>query len=107
MQLFEPVDNGGSIVTRFELYMDGGSGFGIVANLDYDLGALLIQTVTADKDGIPLVPGNKYYFKAIAYNIKGASEFSNEIVTAASALPVAPNAPYKVNSASSLTSIYL
>lgn len=28
VQMYEPRDNGGSIVTKFELYMDGGSGFG-------------------------------------------------------------------------------
>jgi hypothetical protein len=30
VQMYEPADNGGSIVTKFELYMDGGSGFGLV-----------------------------------------------------------------------------
>jgi len=63
--------------------------------------------VTADKDGNPLVAGNKYYFKLTAWNSKGESDFSDEIVVAASPLPTAPGAPYKVISKSSLTSIYV
>jgi len=63
--------------------------------------------VTVDKDGNPLVAGNKYYFKLTAWNSKGESDFSDEIVVAASPLPTAPGAPYKVISKSSLTSIYV
>lgn len=107
VRMYEPLDNGGSIVTKFELYMDGGTGFGLVASVDYDLGAQLIETVSIDKDGNNLVAGNKYYFKVKAYNVKGGSQFSHEIVAAASALPTAPAAPFKVNAQSSLTSIYL
>jgi hypothetical protein len=63
--------------------------------------------VTKDKDGNNLLPGNKHYFKVTAHNSKGMSDYSDEIVVAASPLPAAPGAPYKVISKSSLTSIFV
>ncbi len=107
LELYEPLDNGGSIVTKFEVYMDSGTGYGKIATVTYSLGANLAVPVTADKDGNALVAGKRYYFKYLAYNIKGASDYSNEVVAAASPLPTAPAAPYKVNSKSTLTSIYV
>ena len=107
LEVFEPLDNGGSIVTKFEVYMDSGTGYGLISTITYNLGSVFSVAVTADKDGTALVPGKKYYFKYLAYNIKGSSDYSNEIVSAASPLPVAPFAPTKVNSKSSLKSIYV
>ncbi len=105
--MFEPTDNGGSIVIKYSLYMDSGSGFTAIQTLNHQLGIALTFTVTQDKDGNPLVAGSKYYFKVTAWNSKGESDFSDEIVIAASPLPTPPGAPYKVISKSSLTSIYV
>jgi len=55
------------------------------------LSADMLVTVNKDKDGNNLIPGHKYYFKVIAYNSKGFSDYSHEIVVAASPLPATPS----------------
>ena len=51
--------------------------------------------------------GSKYYFRYTATNSVGSSEFSDQSVFALAALPLAPLTPTKVDSLSTLTSIYV
>jgi hypothetical protein len=97
----------GSVIINYDLYLDNGNGYGVVATIPHELGIAMTITVTKDKDGKNLVAGSKNYFKVTAYNSKGMSDYSDEIVVAASPLPTAPGAPYKVISKSSLTSIFV
>lgn len=97
----------GSVIIKYDLYLDDGDGYGVVATIPHQLGVAMTITVTKDKNGNNLVPGNKHYFKVTAHNSKGVSDYSDEIVVAASPLPTAPGAPYKVISKSSLTSIFV
>jgi len=46
LQIFEPVDNGGSVVTKYDVYLDSGSGYGVVATIDHQLGVPMTVTVT-------------------------------------------------------------
>lgn len=53
-----------------------------------------------------MIPGTLYFFKVVANNFEGSSVYSNEIIVSASSLPIAPSAPFKDNTQSTLTSIF-
>ena len=64
LQFMEPVDNGGSLITSYELYMNEVLVAGYTSNL-------MTYSVTQAIEGI--TAGSKYYFKILARNAKGAS----------------------------------
>jgi hypothetical protein len=76
-----PLDDGGSVVTLYELYMNDGTGYALAAS-----GTTLTLTVSTSS-GLGLTAGSYYYFKVLATNIIGSSDYSNEVVYALESLP--------------------
>jgi hypothetical protein len=102
LQLYKSDDNGGSAITLYELYVDGGddfsSAFTIVSGYDGTSSAYDISAA----DGITL--GETYRFKTRAYNSKGYSDYSDESYIAFGDIPATPAAPtLKTSSKTSIT----
>jgi len=92
---------GGSPLVAFKLYVDTLVETGFF-RLIYS-GQSSTYTVNTITDN--LTTGVTYRFVLVASNMFGDSEMSEEIRIAIGSLPLAPDAPVKVESASSLTSI--
>jgi len=99
----ESLDNGGSPIILYELYMDAGSIGSAYSKVTSYAGSTLTHTLTAGSDS--LVSGTTYGFKFRAGNAIGYSEYSSEVRFAAASLPAQPAAPTKSLTASSKTSI--
>lgn len=82
--------------------MNDGSGYSKLTHYD---GTSLTYSVTQTNEAI--VAGSKYYFKYLAKNSKGSSDYSNEIHVGASSLPNTPNAPYVDLTKSTLAKMYI
>jgi len=90
-------DNGGSVVTAYELYRDAGDDFAssFTKLTNYD-GSSLVYGATNANDGIVL--GKVYRFKTLAINSVGNSDFSDEAYIAFGDVPNTPAAPTLVSS---------
>ncbi len=96
-----PSDNGGAEITSYRLYMDevattsNPQNIATTTDLFYEVDATTHS----------LVSGTTYRFYLVAVNEFGPSENSEETRAALGTYPGQPNAPYKVESESTLTSI--
>lgn len=105
MGLDTNVDNGGSVVTSYQLEVNQGTpGSSFVPVTTYVSGSLS-HTVSISNDN--LVAGRFYIFRWYAVNAFGSGERSNELTVAFSAYPLATPAINKIMSLSSKTSISL
>jgi hypothetical protein len=96
LQFIEPEILGGSPLTSFILYVDTLSA--LQTEIDYVMiynGTQTQYTVT-DQDAGGLTTGTIYRYVLKANNVFGASIQSEEIRVALGSLPIAPNAPTKV-----------
>jgi hypothetical protein len=101
LHFLEPEIKGGSPITGFKLYVDTLSE---IAN--YQLifsGMAYTYTVDAQNDG--LLTGTTYRYVLQATNVFGDSPLSEEIRVALGSLPLAPNAPQKIEELSSKSAI--
>ena len=98
--LYNPIDNGASLITGYELWIEDGTGYVQVGTYD---GVSLNKNLNDVLDSLTV--GDKYYFKFRAVNAIGYSEFSNEVAFALADLPAQPSTPFKVDSESTPTSI--
>jgi hypothetical protein len=100
-------DDGGAVITDYELHIDEGalgSAFTKLATYDYATDGFSFTVSAADNS---LMAGLYYQFKYRAYNELGFSEFSNELMVGLGALPSAPNNPARSEEGNSATSIGL
>jgi len=82
------LDNKGSPITHYTLYMDNGDLSDSFTEVERYDGSSATFTVTADDEGI--VSGNKYRFVTTATNSIGDSLYSQESRFAAASLPAKP-----------------
>lgn len=98
-------DNGGSDITRHELWVDDGAlgAFSKVASYD---GSSLAFTVDQAVE-TALVTGLTYRFKSLAVNDVGSSDFTGATSVALASLPSKPAVPERVASLSTASRIVL
>lgn len=98
----ESLNNGGSEITAYELWMDDGFGTEYSQVTGYD-----DNSMTYTQNDVSLVAGKIYTFKYRSLNDVGYSDFSIEKRFAISAPPVKPATPTKNMALSTRTSIYI
>jgi hypothetical protein len=104
LKLFKPIDNGGSEITLYEIYInDGNDANEPTTKLVTYLGAALTHEL--DKNFDPIVTGKIYKIKFRAINILGNSEDSGVVRYALVDQPVLPSAPTVIYSSSNETQI--
>lgn len=101
LQFYESLDNGGSEILGYELWIDDGYGTDFSQVASYTDNSIT-HTITAG-----LVSGQIYTFKYKSFNSVGYSAFSIEKRYAVTLPPSKPIAPSKDMSKSTLTSIYV
>lgn len=105
IQLYPTRDNGGAVVTNYELYRDDGtdnSAFSKITDYTYSTNGFIITLNLATET---MVAGRFYQFIYRAVNVIGYSDFSGVRTIPVADLPSAPAAPNKVESQSSRTTI--
>jgi len=101
------VDDGGSTITEYELYMDlgtSGSAFSIVASYTTTSFTMSHSLTTG---GDSLTTGLIYSFKWRSKNVMGYSEFSEILTVACNQLPLQANTPTVNYDYSSSTSLFV
>ena len=96
-----PEDNGGDILTGYELFQAIGTGSHSLVSTYTDNSLAHTLTLAANS----LVAGQYYRYKIRAINAAGYSDFSEELRVALSELPDQPSAPSKDDSLSSSSTI--
>jgi hypothetical protein len=104
-----PTDNGGRVLSAFELFRDDGTG---AANPTYSAVSSFSSTSFALSHSVSiavdsLTQGRIYKFVTRASNAKGDSAYSNVLQAAVSSPPATPSAPYVDRSHSNETSVFM
>lgn len=94
LNLFKSPDNGGSPITKYELFRDAGDDFSSTFVSIQDINPDTLSFSAADNT-LGLNIGKTYRFKVKAHNVIGASEYSDEAYIAFGNVPGIPTAVVK------------
>jgi hypothetical protein len=106
LQFYQVENNGGSEITKYNLYMNDGNDINdpttlVTAYADNSMTFILVDTAHA------MTAGKVYKFKYTAVNERGNSLDSDTVRFSLCDMPLAPAVPTKDKTQSSLSSIYL
>jgi len=105
LELFRSENDGGSPITNYELWIDGGSltsSFSILGTYVYSTHGF---SFTVDRVANSLLSGVSYRFMYRAENDMGYSDFSDSVRIALGPLPSMPNAPTRHTTGNTASSI--
>lgn len=105
MNLFRSENDGGSAITNYELFIDGGSlisTYAILSTYDFSVDGF---SFTVDRVANSLLSGVSYRFIYRAENAMGYSDYSDSVRIAMGPLPDMPSAPVRRTSGNSASSI--
>jgi hypothetical protein len=104
LKLFKPIDNGGSEITKYELYLNDGDDANEPTTKVTSYGGALL-THELDKTVDSLVTGKIYKIKFRAINVLGNSEDSAVVRYSLVDQPAMPSAPTVIYASSNETQI--